>query len=450
MNFIFSIILFSMLHLLHQNERKMFARQLDLELSHFDQLLSSAEHAYDLFKNLGPFYGKENNNEPTFRITAEPVRLPLGSKELLKPLGQDLMYVGRALQRLPDTYKTLLGDELDFRLPITYRIDTIMCNEQSLHLNEIEGVDGASALMTVGQLAYHLQTEEETTISKLITLLHTMFPKPARGPLLIASLRSNIEGNPFTANARRFVEFIHEMSKGTIRWDLYDVELLPNEKKQPNWHKYAALLNEAYVAPRHLQALGIPIHKLIAAGNHNAIINKGVFALIHDPKLATFWKENLGSHRFERVRALLLPSYFITTPEELRKARSDGKVVKVTWAQGSSLIMNQSRGVALAAGNVEESQNDRWELLEECLKGGYRLMAQDYIEPKKVQAFLRKRGTNLEEINWHNRVCVKYVAEGDPNAEEIPSVALTGIEVTLGPEIIPAGRRCAFTAGSFA
>lgn len=439
-----------MLNSLHQNDRKILAQQFNLDVQHFERLIESGNHAYELIKHLGPFYGKETMNEPTFRITAEPVRLPLGSKELLVPLGKDLLHLGKALNKLPDGYKTLLGDELDFRLPITYRIDAIMCNGNTLHLNEIEGVDGASALMMVGQLAYHLQTEEETTISKLVVLIKKMFPKPARGPILIASLRSNLETNPFTANARRFVEFIHEISKGDIRWDLYDVEQLPNQTKQPNWHKYAALLNEAYVTPRHLQALGIPTHKLIAAGNHNAIINKGVFALVHDPKLASFWKDELGNERYERLKTLLIPSHFITTPEELKQARRDGKVVKVTWAPGSSLIMNQSRGVALATGDLDESQNDRWELLEECLKGGCRLMAQDYIEPKKVHAYLRKRGTTLEEIDWYNRVCVKYVAEGDPNAEEVPPVALTGIEVTLGPDIIPAGRRCAFTAGSFA
>ena len=50
-------------------------------------------------------------------------------------------------------------------------------------------------------------------------------------------------------------------------------------------------------------------------------------------------------------------------------------------------------------------------------------------------------------MSWYNRLCVKYVVDGNPNAEVAPEVYPTAAEVTLGPEVVPAGRKCAFTAG---
>ena len=73
----------------------------------------------------------------------------------------------------------------------------------------------------------------------------------------------------------------------------------------------------------------------------------------------------------------------------------------------------------------------------------------DFVKPAQIHAFLRKKGTTLEEVNWYNRVCVKYVVEGDPEDDIMPNVAMTAVEVTLGPDIVPAGRECAFTAGAF-
>ena len=40
-------------HTVHQNEREAFARQLSLNLSEFDRLVDSANHAYEIIKELG-------------------------------------------------------------------------------------------------------------------------------------------------------------------------------------------------------------------------------------------------------------------------------------------------------------------------------------------------------------------------------------------------------------
>jgi hypothetical protein len=126
-----------------------------------------------------------------------------------------------------------------------------------------------------------------------------------------------------------------------------------------------------------------------------------------------------------------------------------GKVVKVSWAGSNTLLINRSRGVAMPEGFGEHSSDERWEMLKQIVKEGARVIAQDYVRPAKISAFLRKKATNLEPVEWHNRVCIKYVVEGDPKSETVPSVALTATEVTLGPDVIPAGRKCAFTAGTY-
>ena len=84
------------------------------------------------------------------------------------------------------------------------------------------------------------------------------------------------------------------------------------------------------------------------------------------------------------------------------------------------------------------------------VKKGYIIIAQEYVKPGRIKALLRKKGTNLEPVKWYNRICVKYVCENNPNQRKVPAVALIALEVTLGPDIIPAGRKCAFTAGKFA
>src|SRR3990167_9717397 len=137
---------------MHENDRKRLADQLGLSLSTFYALVQSANHAYEIIKKLGPFYGKEDITEPTFRITAEPVLLPKKEEQLLTQLGNDLFLLGKAASRLPSHYKERLGEFVDFRLPPTWRIDAILDESKHLRVNEVEGVDGASGLMIVEQL----------------------------------------------------------------------------------------------------------------------------------------------------------------------------------------------------------------------------------------------------------------------------------------------------------
>src|SRR3982074_2826294 len=163
----------------HPNQFKQLAERLGLSVDKFLKLLSEANHAYYVIRDLGPFYSRQDREDikdPTFRITAEPVLLPKDSKKLFEELGVDLLYLSRALPHLPLHYKKILGDGLDFATPITWRVDAIFDEKGNIHLNEIEGRDGSSALMVAEQFAYGLQTAKQTTITSLITALKAIYP----------------------------------------------------------------------------------------------------------------------------------------------------------------------------------------------------------------------------------------------------------------------------------
>lgn len=434
---------------LHENDRDDHAKRLGLTLSEFDRLVISANTAYEIIKELGPFYGREDSQEPTFRIAAEPIRLPMGSREILIQLGQDLLMLGQTLKKLPDNYKSMLGEDPSYSVPPTWRIDTIITEEGKLKVNEIEGVDGASALMMAEQQAYHLQKFSESTAAKLITVLEKMDLKQIDGVYKLALIRVDVPNNSCSPNAERFIGFIDTLSNGKVQVEhINDADLLSGNLKL-DWNSYSGVINEGTILPQQLFSYGVTSEKLISAGNYNALVNKGIFAIFFDEALKEFWIENLGEDVYLRLKNILIPSSFVTTRQELADARHEGKVVKVFWAGTNTALINRSRGVALPYGDIEQSSDERWEYLGTLLDQGVKLISQDFVKPALIKTFLRKKGITLEPVEWYNRLCVKYVADNNPNNDEIPTVSLTGIEVTLGPDVIPAGRRCAFTAGTF-
>ena len=439
-----------MLNQLHLNDRKAIATQLQLPVERFDTLVDTANHAYEFIKKMGPFYGREDAVDPTFRTTAEPVRLPIGSKAILSVFGEDLLHLGRALPQLPSLYKRMLGEGLDFRVPLAFRIDTILDKNGIIRVNEVEGMDGASALMMIEQLAYGLQSLSETTVGRFVEALKKLYlVSEDQPPLQVAIVRSNLEINPYSANVRRFVELVHEISKGTIECRLFDLDHLRSKITIPEWSDFDVVLNETYFSPKELYDLGVQKQQLLAAGNYNALVNKGIFALLHEPALKEFWMEKIGEERYVRLLQLIISSNFISTSEELCQARREGKVVKVTWGDDMA-VANRSAGVAIPVGDVTQSSEERWQFLHTCLENGYTIIAQDFVKPAKIHSYLRKKSTSLEAVEWYNRICVKYIVDGNPNGKVVPVVHLTATEVTLGPDVVPAGRKCAFTAGLLA
>lgn len=426
-----------------QHDRQIHAERLGLSLADFDELLQSANYAYEVLKDQGPFYGNVEIKEPTFRTTATPVILPEGSKTLLTHLGNDILHLAKALKQLPDEQKKKLGTGIDFRIPPTWRVDIIFDADGNFKVNEIEGQDGASALMIAEQLAYNLQTLEETTAAKLIQTIKDI--KPSKNDSYkIAWLRVN---NPHNANAIQFVKMVDSISKGSMHFDhMYDEDLV-SEKVKPHWEEYAAVISETSLSPQQLYALGIKEEQVLLAGNYNAIVNKGIFALIYDKTMEDFWLEHLGKERLTRLQKAFIPTRFITEQNEIETARKEGKIVKASWAGKDTFIINRSRGVALPTDDDVHGTEEQWDLVKELFTKGVTFITQDFIVPGKLTAYLRKRGTTLEPVEWYNRICVKYVADANPNAEATPNVTLTATEVTLGPSIVPAGRKCAFTAG---
>lgn len=434
---------------LHENDREDHAKRLGLTLSEFDRLVTSSNTAYEIIKELGPFYGREDSIDPTFRITAKPIRLPEGSKSQLTQLGNDLLLLGRSLKDLPSEYRATLGEDLIYSVPLTWRIDMIITEDGKLKVNEIEGQDGASALMMAEQRAYNLQRFTESTAAKLISSLEQMSLKPVNGVIKIAFIRVDILNNPCSPNAERFVNFVSTLSNGKVQLEhMNEVDICSGELK-PDWSSYSGVISETSISPQQLFSYGVTPEQLLAAGNYNALVNKGLFAILFDEALEDFWVDTLTKEVYLRLKDSLIPSSFIKSREDLEKAREEGKVVKVFWAGTNTALINRSKGVALPHGDVEQSSDERWEFLATLLDQGVKLIAQDFVKPALIKTFLRKKGITLEPVEWYNRLCVKYVPDGNPNSAEVPSVSLTAMEVTLGPDVIPAGRKCAFTAGAF-
>jgi hypothetical protein len=361
-------------------------------------------------------------------------------------LGQDFLNLAKALQKLPQEIKAKLGDDLSFRVPLTWRIDSIIDTNNQIRINEIEGKDGANALMIAEQLAYGLQDLSQSTASYLAKGIKSLFPN--ENLVKIALILTDIPNYPHTPNARRFVKFLEDLSKNTISVEMIDENDIRLNNLKPDWTKYQAVINETSLSPKELFNLGILGEQLISAGNHTALVNNGLFALVFDKTLDSFWMENLGQESIERLRKYLIPTDFIETEAQLDEAKEKGRVVKVSWAGENTALVNRSRGVAIPVGDLEQNTGERWDLLKDLLKKGLKIIAQDFVEPQKIPSFLRKRGITLEKVEWYNRVCVKYVVEGNP-MDDNPEVILTATEVTLGPGIVPATRECAFTAGKY-
>lgn len=435
-----------MQQVIHLNDRELRSRYLELTLEEFDRLLASAEHAYNVIKDLGPFYGKEDVKEPTFRITAEPVVLPMGAREKFQTFGEDFLQLGLALSKLPRSYKELLGRGLDFRVPPTWRVDAIWDKFGNLRVNEIEGADGATALMMAEQMAYNLQSLDQSTAARIIPTLKKLCSTPLDGKYKLALIRWN---NHHATNTRKFIKFLFELSKGDIEIDFYDQNELGTKQIRPNWKKYHGVINESSFSPRELKQLGVAKDQIIISGDYTALSNKGILALVFEKKLKSFWIKQIGEERLLRIQKILIPTNFIESTRGLEEAKKMGQVVKVSWAGSNIAFTTHSKGVAMPEGEIEHSSNERWEFLKTLLKKGARIVSQDYIKPRKIKAYLRKRGTNLEPVEWYNRVCIKYVCVENPNSQDLPNVAITAAEVTLGPNVIPSSRECAFTAGKF-
>lgn len=431
----------------HENDRRTMASGLGLTLERFDALVASGNQAFQIMKDLGPFYGREEVSDPTFRISAEPIPLPKGSKERFEKFGDDLLAAGKALEKLPHEFRQKLGDNLDFRLPFTWRIDAIIGEDGKMVVNEIEALDGASALMIAEQLSYGLQTLEQSTAAQLMRTIRSFCVIKEDHVCKVAVIwpEENISCIP---NLKKLCRFVRDLSQDRLLLDLRFEENI-REGQAFTVQEYHGVINESFFTTQELLDMGVGESQIYSSGYYNTIVNKGFFALVFDPALENFWLEHIGRDRLARLQDVLIPTHFIETVDELEDMRSKGKVVKVSWVSGSTTLLDDSAGVAVPDGDIKHNSDERWETIKHAIQQkGVRVIAQDYVRPARIPAFLRKKGTNLEKVEWYNRVCLKYVCEGNPNIEGT-GVRITAAEVTLGPSVVPAGRANCFTAGKF-
>ncbi len=256
----------------------------------------------------------------------------------------------------------------------------------------------------------------------------------------IAWIRENALSS-YTPNARRMSEFIGLASDGTVSTDfIYRANL-----SAANWDEYDGVVNTSYLSPEELALAGLDGSKILNPGSYSMLENKGAFALLSDEKLRSFWEENLGREAFERLREFFIPTILVASPEDLKAVQQADGVVKVFAADGQPELLDSGKGVF-----GPWSDYMQWRQCSDLLNSGVRFIGQPFVTPKQFTAFLRaKGGRNLEKAEGvYNRICVKFVAMGDPN-DVSTEVALTAAEATLGEGKKPIGKDSCFTAVAF-
>ncbi|MBI4097265.1 MAG: hypothetical protein HY428_02515 [Candidatus Levybacteria bacterium] len=419
---------------------KQRADVLGLSPEAFWKLLGSANKANDIFIELGPFYGKDKKGEaPTFRITAEPLYLPKTYERELQILGGDVLSYARALARLPQDYRQVLGPDVSFVIPQTWRLDLIFDETERLQVNEVQVNDGADGLMVAEQIAYGLRPLSDSTAYYLAEAYKNRFKK-ADNTTRIAWVRQS-EFSSYTPNARRMSEFINLVSSGTVTTDFIYKSDLP----AANWDQYDGVVNTSYTSPTELAAVGLDESKLVNPGSYAALENKGAFALLSDELLRNFWINQLGSETFERLQYFFIPTAFVSTDEMIDSAQRQNGVIKAFEADGYMDILDSGKGVFGPWCDFAQ-----WQQCYMMFDRGVRFIAQPFVTPKQFTAFMRTRGgKNLERMDGlYNRICAKFVATGDPH-ELTTDVLLTAVEATLGKGRKPVGKDCCFTAVAF-
>ena len=420
-----------------ESEKRAIA--LGLSVAEFIRLRQSVNTAYKTFVDLGPFYGKDVKGlAPTFRISAEPIRLVERYRDQLQILGQDIFALAKSLSLLPDEYRKLLGDGTDYRTPFTFRIDSILSNNGEIKVNEVQIFDGADALMMAEQIAYGLIPKEKSTAAYMAKALARMIPTASDRPMVIGWLRDTFQSRNIansSSDTKRMAEFISDISNRQIIFKLIETGNLSTT----NWRDLDGVINYAYLTPDQLYALGLPPEKLLCAGDSTVIGSKGVFAFLFDERLTEFFTDQFGIDRLTRLRERFIETQFITSADELTEARNNGRVVKV-YASDDLTLLDRSRGVF-----GPWNRNNDWDKAGQYLDSGSRFISQEFIEPARLTTLLRANGgRNLERVNWYNRFCVKYVVD-----ELGENVVMTAVEATLGPKVKPAGKDCSFTAVAF-
>lgn len=403
----------------------------------FQQQLLQANTVYDRIVHLGPFYGKDiRGQNPSFRVSAEPLGLPANLKDVYTQLGQDILFLAYALPCLPAEIRGSLGRDWSALVPFLWRVDSIIDADNRVFVNEVQISDGCDGRMTGLQLAYNLATPHESTPGHIINYLTKKYNSNYRSPR-VAFIRHDITGSPYASNARRMHEFLVEAAGNKIDFSLTD----KSELSSTDWRQFDGVINYAFVRVKDLLNSGITKDQILCPGDASYIGSKALFALLHDPRMTQFWQDSLKADTLQRLRSYFIKSNIVKDAGDIKNAKDSGYVVKVFDAPLLSTL-GAARGV-FGPWNLSD---EMWQVAFAHLDQGSGLIVQEFIRPRRFPILLRSsNGKNLQWAEMHNKVAAKYVMT-DPSSN---NVALTGLEATLGESEKPAGKGCCITSVNF-
>lgn len=399
--------------------------------------LVRANDAYDKIVSLGPFYGKDLKGEtPSFRVSAEPVMLPQHLKNTYTQLGQDTYLLAQTLPLLPDPYISLIGGGWSPQIPFLWRLDTIIDDGDNVYVNEIQISDGADGRMIGLQLAYGLTTLDQSTAGHIVEYIAGRYRNNDLIPPKIAFIRHDLFNSPYASNAKRMHEFLIATSNGKIDFALMDRRQLD----ETGWEQFQGVINYAFIREGDLFARGVTRDQLLCVGDACYIGSKAVFALLNDQDLESFWLNHLDPDVFQRIKKRFIHSTIVKGANDITSTKNNGAVIKIYDTERLS-VLGASRGVF----GPWDLTDEGWRLAYSSLDNGSRLIVQDFVRPKRFPLLLRKnRGRDLEQVKWYNKIAAKYVVLPDEK-----TVALTGLEATLGSSEKPAGKGCCITTVDF-
>lgn len=399
------------------------------------ELLESANMAYAVLTNLGPFYGNDQEARPTFRVAAEPLTLPYEYKQEFYRIGEAILELGDAIE---SNYNFFAG-KLHPTTPISWRIDSIIDETDTLKVNEINIPDGADALMTAEQKAYSLDPPYGiSTPSAYVRYFDSLNDK--KEVHRIAIIAESVGLSPYTANVERMAELIELESDGRYLVTVIDRF---NTPQISDWSEFFLVLNNGgYISPSLLAQYGLANEKIISAGGYSALGSKAIFAAIHnenDPMLP-----NLPRDTREYLKTVIPYTELVEGYDSTVAALNSKEWVVKAYYAPDQQIKRLERGRSVVG--PWNSTEDRLKMVK-LLNLGVKFVKQVYVQPKKYDVHLRARGgKGLDFESRFNRICVKYVNIPYENKYPVP----TAVEATLGTKVVPTGRDTCFLPVLFA
>lgn len=401
-----------------------------------EQQLKKVNTAFANIVRLGPFYGEDKGQAPSFRVSSTPLMFPKHFRDIYSQLGQDVYSLARVLPNLPDQYTSLIGEDWSPQIPFLWRLDTIIDDEDKINVNEVQISDGVDGLITGLQLAYGLNLLDQSPAGHVADYLAAKYPNKTSPPK-IAFIRHDLSNSPYAANTKRMHEFLTAVSGERVDFTLMD----KGQLETTDWNMFDGVINYAFIRSKDLLKAGIDAEKILCVGDACYMGSKAVFALLHDPELNEFWQSQLEPTVFQRLKKHLINSAIVKNEGDITHAKHNGQVVKV-YNTGRLSMIGDGRGVF----GPWDITDETWQQVYSSFDNGSKLLTQDFVKPKKHPILLRNHdGSDLEKVEWYATATAKYVVVS-PDKND---VALTGFEARLSESENLAREGCCLTTVDF-